>query len=302
METNYYYVDHARNPVGPVDRSELQRLAKTTEINGATLIAAQGEQEWKTLIEIFPGMVVPAIPQVSEMGAPPVPPERDPALYRAPAETVRNSAAVAHAATMSPNKGSLFTPGWRVVSDEVWLAFIIGSGINLLLEVVFPELHNLPGPTLLLVMLVGLAGVVIAMVLHYRCWATLPLKFRETTPAFAVGGMFIPFFGLYWVFKSYQGLVRGLKSWEIQRGITYVDPNEGKSPWLKALWQMKAEWLATAQAVIYVFISLCFLSSFLFGSDNSSPPILLSIWITVMTVAFYYKVLNRLDALASSNA
>ncbi len=45
--------------------------------------------------------------------------------------------------------------------------------------------------------------------LHYLCWQALPERFRATSPAQAVGFMFIPFFNFYWGFISFTKLARG---------------------------------------------------------------------------------------------
>ena len=61
--------------------------------------------------------------------------------------------------------------------------------------------------------LVALAGfgplcfsIVFTCVLHYKCWRAIPSSFARTTPGKAVGGLFIPFYNLYWAFPSFGGL------------------------------------------------------------------------------------------------
>jgi hypothetical protein len=53
--------------------------------------------------------------------------------------------------------------------------------------------------------------------LHYRCWKMLPEKFRATTPAQAVGFLFIPFFNFYWLFISFPKLADGFNALRQQR-------------------------------------------------------------------------------------
>ena len=279
----YYYVDSARSPVGPVDKAELHNLVQEAEINGATLLVAEGDQEWRKLIEIFPELIVPAIPQATGIGAPPVPPLREPSPYNHPSEVGLNSAARA--------KGSLFSPGWRVVSDELWLAFIIASALSLIFELIMVANDHVNGSGLMFAALLSLVCCAILMVIHYRCWSILPQNVRETSPAFATWGMLIPFFGFYWVFKSYKGLVRGVKSWEAQQGITYENATEKSS-----VFQATIEYLAMAQGVLFALSGFCLLA----GAVVIPLPILAAS--ITHALMFYYKVLNRLDALASSNA
>ena len=62
-------------------------------------------------------------------------------------------------------------------------------------------------------------GLIFLSVLHYRCWKTVPLEFRATTPGKAVGFMFIPFFNFYWAFISWPKLSEGLSKWQRSAGV-----------------------------------------------------------------------------------
>ena len=53
-------------------------------------------------------------------------------------------------------------------------------------------------------------------VLHYRCWAALPGRFRATTPGQAVGFAFIPFFNFYWAFVTFPGLASGFNAMQAE--------------------------------------------------------------------------------------
>jgi hypothetical protein len=44
----------------------------------------------------------------------------------------------------------------------------------------------------------------------YNIWGLLPVKHSPTTPAKAVGYLFIPFYNFYWVFVAYLQLGRSL--------------------------------------------------------------------------------------------
>ncbi len=49
-------------------------------------------------------------------------------------------------------------------------------------------------------------------VLHYSCWKALPEKYRATTPAQALGFLFIPLFNFYWGFISFPKLATGFNA------------------------------------------------------------------------------------------
>jgi hypothetical protein len=53
-------------------------------------------------------------------------------------------------------------------------------------------------------------SLIFSCILLHKWWSALPQEFRSTTPATAVGFLFIPFFNLYWVFRAYPGLVSDL--------------------------------------------------------------------------------------------
>jgi len=62
-------------------------------------------------------------------------------------------------------------------------------------------------------------GVVFISLLHYKCWASLPERFRFTTPAKAVGYLFIPFYNFYWAFITWPKLSEGVNSWQKSKGM-----------------------------------------------------------------------------------
>jgi serine/threonine protein kinase len=57
-----------------------------------------------------------------------------------------------------------------------------------------------------------IVGGVFWAVLHYSCWKALPEKYRATTPAQALGFLFIPLFNFYWAFISFPRLATGFNA------------------------------------------------------------------------------------------
>ena len=50
-------------------------------------------------------------------------------------------------------------------------------------------------------------------VVHHACWKALPEQYRGTTPAKAVGLLFVPVFNFYWAFISLGKLASGFERW-----------------------------------------------------------------------------------------
>jgi hypothetical protein len=48
---------------------------------------------------------------------------------------------------------------------------------------------------------------------HHACWKALPERYRGTTPANAVGLLFVPVFNFYWAFVSLGRLASGFEAW-----------------------------------------------------------------------------------------
>jgi hypothetical protein len=72
---------------------------------------------------------------------------------------------------------------------------------------------------LLLALLLFVSRPIFWAILHHKCWAALPEQHRATTPARAVGFLFIPFFNFYWAFVSWPKLSQGLSTWREERGM-----------------------------------------------------------------------------------
>lgn len=64
-----------------------------------------------------------------------------------------------------------------------------------------------------------ITGVVFQMILHHRCWRVLVNDRPLTTPGKAVGFLFIPIYGFYWMFPSFMGLNKDLQRALAARGL-----------------------------------------------------------------------------------
>jgi hypothetical protein len=66
--------------------------------------------------------------------------------------------------------------------------------------------------------LIALAAAYLAWaLLHYACWRALPELYRATTPARAVGLLFIPVFNFYWAFVTFPKLAEGFAALRADR-------------------------------------------------------------------------------------
>ncbi|MBQ9344793.1 MAG: hypothetical protein IJT88_06230 [Kiritimatiellae bacterium] len=69
-----------------------------------------------------------------------------------------------------------------------------------------------------LVLVLGILSLVTGAILHYKCWEAMPVDFARTTPAKALGYLFIPFFNLYWRFPSIGGLGGDCGAFALNKG------------------------------------------------------------------------------------
>jgi hypothetical protein len=83
--------------------------------------------------------------------------------------------------------------------EEVGAGFLVVSGIGLIWTVIYG-----------------------AIILH-RSWRTLQGSTARTTPGKAVGFLFIPFFGLYWVFQAYYGWAKDYNQHLCNQGLDRPD-------------------------------------------------------------------------------
>ena len=87
----------------------------------------------------------------------------------------------------------------------LWFAWLLGLGLPLCFVCI-----GLP-------MLI--AGVVLRMILLYRCWELIQDGRARSTPGKAVGFCFIPFFNLYWIFQTVPGLATDTNTYLRERNL-----------------------------------------------------------------------------------
>ncbi len=102
----------------------------------------------------------------------------------------------------------------KELSKPFYLGSIFGSfGLGILMvligAVAMAASGDEPNPAILIFFCMMyplmIYGIVILMILVYKMWDAIQDGPARTTPGKAVGFLFIPFFGLYWIFQAYWG-------------------------------------------------------------------------------------------------
>lgn len=60
----------------------------------------------------------------------------------------------------------------------------------------------------MLLIILGFLAVILTLIIHYKCWASIPEKFRDTSPMKAILFLFIPLYDFYWLFFTLSRLAR----------------------------------------------------------------------------------------------
>lgn len=97
------------------------------------------------------------------------------------------------------------------------------------------------------------------LVLLYKSWAAIQDGHARTTPARAVGFLFIPFFNFYWAFQAYWGLSKDYNGYLKRHSV-----RAGKLP----------EWLFLClplELLVSYLLLLAFLAAIVLGAIQSGP-------------------------------
>ncbi len=155
------------------------------------------------------------------------------------------------------------------------------------------------GLILLLFPLAAIFNTFFAIRLHHECWTALPSAFARMTPRKAVANLFIPLFGLYWAFPSFQGLADDCAEYAARQGR-----GQGHARHLRA-WGLALALSMSAGKIAFIFVyAYVFLNTFAGNSFILFPlspivfPIvgLLVAVVQFVTWFFFYRgVTNILD-------
>jgi hypothetical protein len=121
------------------------------------------------------------------------------------------------------------------VSKGFYLGSIAGAGgLGLLLTIIGNLIMLSQGPdsgeaAIFLVpgILLSIYAGVIGMVLWYKAWSAIQDGNARTTPAKAIGFLFIPIYGFYWVFQAYLGFAKDYNAYLKRHSVSAQDLPEG---------------------------------------------------------------------------
>ncbi|MHC5026515.1 MAG: hypothetical protein ACYTGR_07110 [Planctomycetota bacterium] len=114
-----------------------------------------------------------------------------------------------------------------LISKPFYLTAIIGSAVAFIVAfaaaMYAAGLGDAGANEAMVFMLAGFFSAVVGfccwLALVYRLWSTIEQGAVRTTPAKAVGFLFIPFFNLYWMFQAHWGWAEDYNRYIEDRGI-----------------------------------------------------------------------------------
>ena len=190
------YIGKDGKQLGPFAKEQVLPMVEAGLFSPTDLGWHDGIPNWIPLHELL-GVSLPA----SSHPSPPLLPST---------EATRNTASRPASSLTKSTKEEAAAQTIKVDLAMRWLMTSTGAGV--LLEFA-PNRHFL-----VMAIISTVFEAIYCSILHYRCWSALPERFRATTPARAVGFLFIPFFNFYWAFVTWPKLVKGLEAWEKSRG------------------------------------------------------------------------------------
>jgi hypothetical protein len=191
---------------GPVNMDVLKTLLQDRTIDGSTLVWKEGMPQWTPLAQTELARMLPA-PTAMTTAAPMVP--TAPAYPQQPVAPGSyqpyNTQLMKPAAVRIKELNNTFT--------AYWILLLAG--------------------TVTAVIFIGIPGLIAAAVLQYillyRFWETIQSIHPRTTPGKAVGYLFIPFFGIYWIWEAFHGLSKDMNTYMNVNGIPGERLEEGLS-------------------------------------------------------------------------
>jgi hypothetical protein len=181
-----WYYEIAHQPQGPVDAEAIKQMLAAGTLNGLTLVWREGMTDWKPLqqteLAAAFGTALPAV-------TPPLPSAVNTAVnYQIPTRVKFSS----------------------IKKLFIWWLVLAGiGGLYFVLNQILPK--NSVNISLACISEIPIiAAAILLFILLYKFWQVVQDGFARTSPAKAVGFLFIPFFNLYWNFPAYFGLAKDL--------------------------------------------------------------------------------------------
>lgn len=184
-----YHVIKNDEQIGPFSEDHLKEQLSNGELSFNDICWAEGMEEWQP---------IHATIELPEMAAPP------PAPVTPPPPPTHVTPPPPPVMSQQPDKQEPI--GW--IAALVAMSMLTPVSVFFLIDGVH---YDVIVP-LLLGLMTLIAAAVFCSILHYKCWAAVPQQYRCTTPARAIGFLFIPFYNFYWAFITWPKLVDGLVS------------------------------------------------------------------------------------------
>lgn len=190
---NQVYVLIGGEQTGPFEVSEIEAKLKANDVAYSDLCWSEGMAEWSAISEVFE--------RPQDVPPPPPPPATSLPVEKADSNTKTTDVSL------------MLIPSIVFYSVYALLKVFV-------LFILIKEKEFVSGPFLNAFLYMSIVALVLWGTMHYRCWCSLPQKYRATTPVKAIGFLLIPFFNFYWAFISFPKLVDGFQQWQQDRGIT----------------------------------------------------------------------------------
>ena len=221
-----WYYEFAHRPVGPVDTETIKQLLANGNINAATLVWSEGMPSWLPLQQTELAHIWESVSQNM-----PQPAMQMPVAYVQPNHSVKSSVLK-----------NLFV--WWLVLESLTFAYLVFN-------------YFLPTGSIKTAISCGfeipiMAASVLLFVLLFKFWQVVQDRFARTTPAKAIGFLFIPFFNIYWNFVAIFGLSKELNRFSRQHLEFKPIAQVNKSHPLFALFSVIASYLFTGYLFYYM--------------------------------------------------
>jgi len=179
----FYELDH--KPQGPIDIEMIKQLLAAGTINATTLVWREGMSVWVPLQKTELAEVWLIVQPDAQTATPPLP----------------TTANLSFPARVKPS---------TLQKLLVWWLVLQGIGIvYYLLNQILPK-GSIQMSLVCVFEIPIVATAVLQFVLLFHLWQVVQDGFARTSPAKAIGFLFIPVFNIYWNFQAYFGLAKDL--------------------------------------------------------------------------------------------
>ena len=250
----WYYESNGQS-VGPIGKGQISQALRSGRINQDTLVCRGGTTAWLKLVETeLVTLISTSVPLLA------------------------GKISISDVSRVD-RKGftRLF---W-------WWVGLAGFSLAVSLVAWIANDYFISTPIIFLILLPLLAASFLEFLMLYKHWANLQDGLASLKPGKAVGFLFIPFFGLYWMIRGYYGLVQE----QIRFIGQHLNGSDGKRPIsFITLGYLILHWLCiafaaflTVSTIIYNTTYYYYSSALTFYNDALSIPLLIVFLLQLFT-------------------